>query len=89
MNKESKNKFPIKDEYLFNTDILSILFDARPATQVPFLRKAINVWNDSKFNGETFAKFVVGTIKKILTTGEDASSDAKDNWIQVAKKEIL
>lgn len=88
-NKESKNKFPIKDEYLFNADILSILFDARPATQVPFLRKAINVWNDSKFNGETFAKFVVGTIKKILTTGEDASSDAKDNWIQVAKKEIL
>lgn len=88
-NKESKNKFPIKDEYLFNADILSILFDARPATQVPFLRKAINVWNDSKFNGRTFARFVVGTIKKILTTGEDASSDAKDNWIQVAKKEIL
>lgn len=88
-NKESKDKFPIKDEYLFNADILSILFDARPATQVPFLRKAINVWNNSKFNGETFAKFVVGTIKKILTTGEDASSDAKDNWIQVAKKEIL
>lgn len=88
-NKESKNKFPIKDDYLFNADILSILFDARPATQVPFLRKAIKVWNDSKFNGKTFAKFVVGTIKKILTTGEDASSDAKDNWIQVAKKEIL
>lgn len=88
-NKESKSKFPIKDEYLFNADILSILFDARPATQVPFLRKAINVWNDSKFNGRTFARFVVGTIKKILTTGEDASSDAKDNWIQVAKKEIL
>lgn len=79
---------PIKKSYLFDPDILAILFDARPATQVPFLRKAINVWNESNFNGESIAKFVVGTIKKILSSGDAASSDAKDNWISVAKQYV-
>lgn len=77
---------PIKKSYLFDPDILAILFDARPATQVPFLRKAINVWNDRKFNGESIAKFVTGTIKKILNSGDAVSADAKDNWISVAKQ---
>ncbi|MFL2117805.1 ATP-binding protein [Marinilactibacillus psychrotolerans] len=91
---ESKsNKLPVKREYLFDADILSILFDARPATQVPFLRRAIKLWNEQKFNGDRIANFVVGTIKKILTSGDAASSDAKDNWISVAnsflKDEVL
>src|SRR5699024_11847989 len=33
-------KLPIKRDYLFDADILAILFDARPATQLPFLRNA-------------------------------------------------
>ena len=82
------DKIPIKKEYLFNADILSILFDARAATQVPFLRKSIQLWNERNFNGTSIAKFVVGTIKKILTSGDAASADAKDNWIAVAKKYI-
>ena len=83
-NKSIGDKIPVKKRYLFDADILSILFDARSATQVPFLRKAINLWNEQNFNGERIAKFVVGTIKKILTSGDAASSDAKDNWISVA-----
>lgn len=79
------SKLPIKKDYLFDADILSILFDARPATQVPFIRRAINLWNEKKFDGLGIAKFVTGTIKKILTSGDAASSDAKDNWITVAK----
>lgn len=82
------NKIPIKKEYLFNADILSILFDARAATQVPFLRKSIQLWNERDFNGTSIAKFVVGTIKKFLTSGDAAGADAKDNWIAVAKKYI-
>lgn len=85
---EAGQKMPIKKSYLFDPDILAILFDARPATQVPFLRKAINIWNESKFNGESIAKFVTGTIKKILSSGDAASSDAKDNWISVAKQYV-
>lgn len=83
-NPEAGRKLPVMKQYLFDADILSILFDARPATQVPFLRKAINTWNEKQFTGKTFAKFVIGTLKKILTTGDAASSDAKDNWLQVA-----
>lgn len=79
-------KIPITKDYLFDPDILSILFGATSATQVPFLRKALQIWNDKKFTGESISKFVVGTLKKILTTGDDASSDAKDNWLGVAKK---
>lgn len=87
-NKENSDKIPIKKEYLFNADILAILFDARPATQVPFLRRSINIWNEKNFDGNGIAKFVVGTIKKILTSGDAASSDAKDNWITVANSFI-
>jgi hypothetical protein len=39
---EQDDKIPIKSAYIFDADILAILFDARPATQVPFLRKAMN-----------------------------------------------
>ena len=35
-------KFPVTKEYLFDPDVLALLLDARPATQVPFLRTAIN-----------------------------------------------
>ena len=79
---------PIEKQYLFNADILAILFDARAATQVPFLRKAINMWNEKKFTGARIAVFVVGTIKKILSSGDAASSDAKDNWIVVASQYV-
>ena len=87
-NKDNGVKLPVKKEYLFNADILSILFDARSATQVPFLRRAIDLWNKKNFDGDGIAKFVVGTIKKILTSGDAASSDAKDNWISVANSFI-
>lgn len=79
-------KIPINKNYLFDPDILSILFGASSATQVPFLRKALQIWNQKNFTGETISHFVVGTLKKILTTGNAASQDAKNNWISVAKK---
>lgn len=77
-------KIPIKKEYLFDPDILSLLFDARAATQVPFLRSALKLWNESNFSGNNFAVFVIGTMKKILTSGDDASSDSKELWITLA-----
>lgn len=79
------NKIPITSDYLFDPDILSILFGATIATQVPFLRKALNIWEEKKFNGASIAKFVVGTLKKILTSGDSVNSEAKENWITVAR----
>ena len=79
------NKIPITSDYLFDPDILSILFGATIATQVPFLRKALNIWEDKKYNGASIAKFVVGTLKKILISGDSVNSEAKENWITVAR----
>lgn len=85
---KKSDKLPVKKKYLFDADILSILFDARPATQVPFLRRAMKLWDENKFDGKKISNFVIGTIKKVLTSGDAANSDAKDNWISVAKKFI-
>lgn len=84
----TSSKLPITSDYLFDPDILSILFGATSATQVPFLRKSLKIWNERQFNGESIAHFVVGTLKRILTTGNSASLDSKDNWITIAEKYI-
>ncbi|CAH0418039.1 ATP-binding protein [Periweissella ghanensis] len=82
------DKLPILQSYLFDADILAILFDARPATQVPFLRSALSLWNSSNFTGQSFTRFVVGTLKAILKSGNDATADSIDNWVNVAKKYV-
>lgn len=87
-NQTTTTKLPITSDYLFDSDILSILFGATSATQVPFLRKSLNIWKERKFNGESIAHFVVGTLKRILTTGNSASLDSKDNWISISERYI-
>lgn len=80
-------KLPVESKYIFDPDILSILFDARPATQVPFLRSAIKEFNN-KISAESFdfGAYVVGTLKKILTSGSAANQDSYQDWIETAKK---
>lgn len=86
-NEDKSSKIPVKKEYLFDSDILSILFDARSATQVPFLRSSIREFkekqNDPYFN---FGVYVTGTLKKILTTGFSVNEDSLQDWLEVAKK---
>lgn len=86
-NEDKSSKIPVKKEYLFDSDILSILFDARSATQVPFLRSSIREFkekqNDPYFN---FGLYVTGTLKKILTTGFSVNEDSLQDWLEVAKK---
>ncbi|AKB97339.1 ATP-binding protein [Streptococcus thermophilus] len=82
---QTTDKLPITSDYLFDPDILSILFGATSATQVPFLRKSLKIWNERHFNGKSIAHFVVGTLKKILTSGDSVNSEAKENWITVAR----
>ena len=83
------DKVPVTKEYLFDSGILSILFDAKPGTQVPFLASSIPLFNekieDKHFD---FGKFVVGTLKKILTTGNAANQDSLQDWLDTAKRYI-
>lgn len=80
-------KLPVESKYIFDPDILSILFDARPATQVPFLRSAIKEFNSKVYTSNfDFGAYVVGTLKKILTSGSAANQDSFQDWIGTAKK---
>ncbi|MEK4311196.1 ATP-binding protein [Bacillus pumilus] len=86
-NLNEGKKLPVKKKYLFDADILSILFDARPATQVPFLRSSITSFNEiSQEINFCFGVYVTGTLKKILTSGKSANQDSLQDWIDTAKK---
>ncbi|MBR2833230.1 MAG: ATP-binding protein [Bacilli bacterium] len=86
--RESTDKISITKEYLFDPDILSILFNATAATQVPFLRNALKYYNENHMDGKKFAKSVVGIYKKILTTGNSARAGAKDDWETLANSYV-
>ena len=84
---DKSDMLPIKEEYILDSEILSILFDARPATQVPFLRQALKLYKEVTSRNEfNFGNFVTGTLKKILTSGNSIPQDSLDNWIETAKK---
>ena len=84
---DKNDMLPIKEEYILDPEILSILFDARPATQVPFLRQALRLYKEVTTRSEfKFGNFVAGTLKKILTSGNSSSQDSLNNWIETAKK---
>lgn len=82
---EAGQKMPIKKSYLFDPDILAILFDARPATQVPFLRNALRTFNNSINDEEKFAEMELGLLKSIIIGAKSVSGDALENWIKAAE----
>lgn len=80
-------KLPVKRKYLFDADILAILFDARPATQVPFLRSSMEEFNDKlSYSNFDFGNYVTGTLKRILTSGHSVNQDSLQDWVDTAKK---
>lgn len=72
---------PITKEYLFDADILSILFDAKPATQIPFLRNALR-----KYKGidtpEKFAKLECGLLKTLFRDFRNIEVRSIEDWVQ-------
>jgi uncharacterized protein len=80
-------KLPVERKYIFDADILSILFDARPATQVPFLRSSIKEFNEKLSTTHfDFGAYTIGTLKKILTSGSSTNQDSFQDWVDTAKK---
>lgn len=75
------DKLPITKSYLFNPDILAILFDARPATQIPFLRDTIKKYRKI-YNSGIFAKFEVGLLKNILKIG-NSKQTLFSEWLNI------
>ena len=79
-------KFPVTKDYLFDPDVLALLFDARPATQVPFLRTSINTYKKDIKNEADFAKMEIGLLIKILETFRTSGIEAVNNWVDACEK---
>ncbi|STO01059.1 Type IV secretory pathway, VirB4 components [[Eubacterium] infirmum] len=82
---DEDDKLPVVQEYLFNPDVLALLFDARPATQVPFLRVAINKYNTQIKDKSDFARIEIGLLIKILETFKSCGIEAVNNWINACE----
>lgn len=76
------DRLPITKDYLFNPDILAILFDARPATQIPFLRSSIKKYKNIP-NSEIFAKLEVGLFKNILKNINRNNHILLSEWLEI------
>lgn len=72
---------PVTKEYLFDADILSILFDAKPATQIPFLRNALR-----KYKGidtpKKFAKLECGLLITLFRDFRNIEVRSIEDWVQ-------
>ena len=84
-NGKQGRKLPIKRDYLFDADILAILFDARPATQVPFLRNALKTYKEKITDADSFANIEIGLLISIIKGTKSVAGDALENWIAAAE----
>lgn len=84
----SSDKIPISDEYIFDPEILAMLFDARPATQVPFINGTLKSYNEMNDNWDRYARFIIGTLLELLITRDTSRGDALSEWIELYKKFI-
>jgi uncharacterized protein len=84
-NSKSGRKLPVKRAYLFDADILAILFDARPATQVPFLRTALRTFNDKIKDADSFVNLEIGLLLSIIKSTKSVSGDSIENWKNAAE----
>ncbi|WP_318530941.1 ATP-binding protein [Apilactobacillus timberlakei] len=84
-NTLKSDKVFIKRDYILDADILSILFDAKPGTQVPFLRNSIKFFKKCIKKNIDMGNVFVGLLKKILTSGNSCNQDSLQEWISVAE----
>ena len=83
---ENYDRVPLGEGYLFDSEVLSVLFDARPATQVPFINSTLKYYNEMNGDWDRYAKFIIGTFFKLLITKGDARGDALSDWIELYQK---
>lgn len=79
--RQPSDKIPVTKKYLFDADILSILFDAKPATQIPFLRNALRTYkaiNSSK----DFARLECGLLESLFRDFNVIEVRSIEDWIQ-------
>lgn len=78
-----EDTIPVTKKYLFDADILSILFDAKPATQIPFLRNAMRKYNKIQ-SSEEFAQLECGLLKALFRDFKNIEVRFIEDWINNA-----
>lgn len=83
-NEKDINKIPIDEKYLFDPDILAILFDARPGVQKPFLDSALNEFN--KINSDKLAKSQGDLFETLIKNYKEIGQPILDSWLDIFQK---
>jgi hypothetical protein len=82
--KEMDKKIEISEDYIINSDVLIMLFEARPGVQAPFITRSLNKFKEIQ-NSESFMKLSMGLLQRIILTGNAANDDALSDWIKVTE----
>lgn len=85
-NSANSDKLSIAKDYLFEPDILAILFDATPATQVPFLRSALKTFNEKINDEKDFAVLEIGLLRSLIEKPKDCNPEPLKMWTEISKK---
>ncbi|NUF98278.1 ATP-binding protein [Lactobacillus mellis] len=79
--RKPEDTIPVTKKYLFDVDILSILFDAKPATQIPFLRTAMRKFKTIQ-SSKKFAQLECGLLESLFRDFKNIEVRSVEDWIQ-------
>lgn len=78
------DQIPITKDYFLDPEFLSLLFSARKATQVPFLKNAMKLYKSIN-NGLDFSNIEVGLLKSILRDFPRIELTVIEEWVNTVK----
>lgn len=79
--RKPQDTIPVTKKYIFDVDILSILFDAKPATQIPFLRTAMRRFKKIQ-SSKSFAHLECGLLEALFRDFKNIEVRSIEDWIQ-------
>lgn len=79
------DQIPITKDYFLDPEFLSLLFSARKATQVPFLKNAIRKYKEIK-NENDFGSIELGLLRRILETLSKVGKSILEEWVSIAQE---
>ena len=74
-----------KDTFL-DSDILTMLFDAKSGTQAPFLLRALKRYKAINNDNESIAKLEVGLLKTLLSDFKHTAPNIEEQWTEAFEK---
>ena len=78
------DQIPITKDYFLDPEFLSLLFSARKATQVPFLKNAIRKYKEIK-NEVDFGRLEIGLLRTILEELSKVGKSILGEWVSIAQ----